>query len=240
MKKRNMAALALLAVMLLTACGRAADTVVTKEEIVVPEMSSDELLVNSLEYLLEEEPEEETGEEAQAQEEGTQTDKTVEESDRIQEESEEQEKATVICYGRDMDSGLTEEVITAEQITPDVLLNALARHNIVRLLDTKALSMEVREEDGRKLMYLDISGSFREYLMTMSMEAECIIISSIVNTFLSNYDADAVYITVEGETLVTSHASYTEALADYTPGEMMTRLTAAEDNAKSTSKDDSP
>ena len=63
MKKRNMAALALLAVMLLTACGRAADTVVTQEEIVVPEMSSEELLVNSLEYLLEEEPEEEPGQE---------------------------------------------------------------------------------------------------------------------------------------------------------------------------------
>ncbi len=58
MKKRNMAALALLAVMLLTACGRAADTAVTTEEFVVPEMSSKEMLVNSLEYLLEEEPDE--------------------------------------------------------------------------------------------------------------------------------------------------------------------------------------
>lgn len=214
MKRRNMAAFALLAVMLLTACGRTADTVVTKEEIVVPEMSSKDMLVNSLEYLLEDEP---------------QTDQPVEAGDEIQEESEEQEKATVICYGKDMDSGLTEEVITADHITPDVLLGALARHNIVPLLDTKALSMEVREEDGRKLMYLDLSGSFREYLMTMSMEAECIIISSIANTFLANYDADAVYITVEGETLVTSHMSYTEALADYTPGEMMTYLTAAKE-----------
>ncbi len=227
MKKRNMAALALLAVMLLTACGRTADAVVTKEEIVVPELSSKDMLVNSLEYLLEKEPEEETGEEAQEKE--TQTDQPVEESVRIQEESEEPEKATVICYGKDMDSGLTEEVIIAEHITPDVLLSALARHNIVPLLDTKALSMEEREEDGRKLIYLDLSGSFREYLMTMSMEAECIIISSIVNTFLANYDADAVYITVEGETLVTAHTSYTEAMADYTPGEMMTFLTAAED-----------
>ena len=61
MKKRNMAALALLAVMLLTACGRTADAVVTKEEIVVPELSSKDMLVNSLEYLLEKEPEEETG-----------------------------------------------------------------------------------------------------------------------------------------------------------------------------------
>ena len=111
MKKRNMAALALLAVMLLTACGRTADAVVTKEEIVVPELSSKDMLVNSLEYLLEKEPEEETGEEAQEKE--TQTDQPVEESVRIQEESEEPEKATVICYGKDMDSGLTEEVITA-------------------------------------------------------------------------------------------------------------------------------
>ncbi len=224
MKMRNMAALALLAVMLLTACGRAADAAVTTGEIVVPEMSSKDMLVNSLEYLLEEE----IGEEAQTQEEKTQTDQPAKESDRTQEESEEQEKATVICYGKDMDSGLTEEVITAERITPDVLLSALARHNIVPLLDTKALSMEEREEDGRKFIYLDLSKSFREYLMTMSVEAECIIISSIVNTFTANYHADAMYITVEGETLVTSHASYTEALADYTPGEMMTYVTAAQ------------
>ena len=63
MKRRNMAALALLAVMLLTACGRAADAVVTTEEMVVPEMSSKDLLVNSLEYLLEDETGGEAGEE---------------------------------------------------------------------------------------------------------------------------------------------------------------------------------
>lgn len=227
MKMRNMAALALLAVMLLTACGRAADATVTTGEIVVPEMSSKDMLVNSLEYLLEEEPEEETGEEQTeteaARDEETQVDQDLETAD------EDHAPAAVICYGRDMDSDLMREEITSGEVTPDVLLNALAKHNIVPLLDLKALSMEEREEDGRKLLYLDLSGSFREYLLTMSTEAECIIISSIVNTFVSNYDADAMYITVEGETLVTSHASYTEALADYTPGEMMTYVTAAQD-----------
>lgn len=62
----------------------------------------------------------------------------------------------------------------------------------------------------------------------MSKEAECIIISSIVNTFVSNYDADAVYITVEGETLVTSNAEYTEAVEGHTPEELMDKLAAAE------------
>ncbi len=236
MKKRNMAALALLAVMLLTACGRAADMAVTTKEIVVPEMSSKDMLVSSLEYLLEEEPEEADGdgeEAAKEKEPETAADKSAMESDELLEEREgQEEKATVICYGKDVDSGLTEEVITADQITPDVLLNALARHNIVPLLDTKALSMEVREENGRKLIYLDLSRSFREYLMTMSLEAECIIISSIVNTFTSNYHADAVYITVEGETLVTSHAEYTEAVSGYTPGELLTYLQTAQDEEK--------
>lgn len=225
MKRRNMAALALLAVMLLTACGRAADAVVTTEEMVVPEMSSKDLLVNSLEYLLEDETGEEAGEET------AQTEETEKEA-VTEDDGAEDEKATVICYGKDMDSGLLEEVITAEEITPDILLNALARHNIVPLLDTKALSMEEREEDGRKLIYLDLSGSFREYLMTMSMEAECIIMSSLVNTFTANYHVDAMYIMVEGETLVTSHAAYTEALPDYTPGELMTYLTALQDGGE--------
>lgn len=220
MKKRNMAALALLAVMLLTACGRAADASVTMEEIVVPEMSSKDMLVNSLEYLLEEESEEEIGEEPE------------EEIEEEQEEEEAAQKKAVICYGRYMESDLTQEEITAEEITPDVLLNALARHNIVPLLDSKALSMEEREEDGRKLLYLDLSGSFRDYLMTMSTEAECIIISSIVDTFMSNYDVDAVYITVEGETLITSNAEYTEAISERTPREIMAYLTAAENETE--------
>ncbi|MDE5939372.1 MAG: GerMN domain-containing protein [Lachnospiraceae bacterium] len=231
MKKRNMAALALLAVMLLTACGRAADASVTMEEIVVPEMSSKDMLVNSLEYLLKEEPEEEIGEEQETEEEAQKKEPQTEADQETPDEDHAQEKA-VICYGRDMESGLTQEEITSEEITPDVLLNALARHNIVPLLDSKALSMEEREVDGRKLLYLDLSGSFREYLMTMSAEAECIIISSIVNTFVSNYDADAVYITVEGKTLITSNAEYTEALSGDTPGEIMAYLTAAENETE--------
>ena len=222
MERGKLAALMLAVTVFLTACGGAKEAAVTTEEIVVPEMSSKDILVNSLEYLIEEEPEEETEKEETKGE-------TEEEEQSGETRDEEGEKATVICYGRDMDSGLTEEVITAQEITPDVLLGALARHNIVPLLDTKVLSMEEREEDGRKLIHLDLSGSFREYLMTMSLEAECIIISSIANTFTANYDADAVYITVEGETLATSHAEYTKAVPDYTPGELMSRLTAEKD-----------
>lgn len=156
MKKRNVAAFVLLAVMLLTACGRAADTAVTTQEIVVPEMSSKDMLVNSLEYLLEEETGEETEEEAEKEPE-TEAEKPEAEAENDKADEEGVRTAAVICYGKDMDSGLMQEEITAQEITPDVLLNALARHNIVPLLDTKALSMEEREEEGKRLIYLDLS-----------------------------------------------------------------------------------
>lgn len=230
MKKGNRAALVLIAAVLLTACGRTADTMVTTEEIVVPEMSSEDILVNSLEYLLEEEQEEQPQEEAEKGEEEATADQPEKEDVEAQEDKTE-EKGIVICYGKDLESGLIEETITAEEITPEILVGALARHNILPLLDMKVLSMESREEDGRKLLYLDLSGTFREYLQTMSREAECIIISSVANTFLTNYDADAIYIMVEGETLTTSNAEYTEAVPGYTPGELMSRL-VSEDEAK--------
>lgn len=212
MKKSNRAAFVLTIAVLLTACGRTGDATVTTEEIVVPKVYSEDILVNSLEYLLEEEPEKE-----QIQEEET--------SGETKEAEEKQpQKEAVICYGRDWNSGLKQETLQVPEITPEVLLSALARHNIVPLLDTRVLSMEEKEQDGQKVLYLDLSESFGEYMRTMSEEAECIIASSVVNTFLANYDADAVYLTVEGETLQTSNAVYSEALSACTPAEMKTLL----------------
>ncbi len=215
MKKRNRAALVLIAAVLLTACGRTADTAVTTEEIVVPEMSSKDILVNSLEYLLEEE-------QGEAQEEMPEEPETPEET-----QSKPQMEA-VICYGRDLHNDLTQETIQVSELTPEALLGALARHNIVPLLDTRVLSMEEKEQDGKKVLYLDLSGAFGEYMKTMSRDAECIIVASVVNTFLANYDVDAVYLTVEGKTLETSNAVYTEAFLGCTPLEVRELLTEEE------------
>ena len=68
MERGKLSALMLAVTVFLTACGGAKEAAVTTEEIVVPEMSSKDILVNSLEYLIEEEPEEET-EEAETEEE---------------------------------------------------------------------------------------------------------------------------------------------------------------------------
>ena len=220
MKKGKWAVFALVAVALLTACGGTAEEAVTTEEIVVPEMSSKDLLVNSLEYLLEEEqegeqePKEETEQEPEEQASG--------ETEAEQESQSETE--AVICYGRDMHSELTQETIQVTALSPEALLGALARHNIVPLLDTRVLSMEEKEQDGMTVLYLDLSRAFGEYVQTMSEEAECIIIASVVNTFLANYDVDAVYLMVEGERLETTNAVYTEEISACSPAQAQSLL----------------
>ena len=96
-------------------------------------------------------------------------------------------------------------------------------HNIVSL-DTKVLAFEQGEQDGASMLYLDLSRSAEGYLQTMSKEAECIIVASVINTFLENYDADAICLTVEGEPLGTSNTEYVEPIGRCTPEELMEML----------------
>lgn len=216
----------IIAAVSLTACGSKADREITSGEMAVPEVSSGDLLVSSLEYLLLDDEEEVQGNSNIVEEsEGTSYGQSVLAEDEVQNEE------AVIYYGDGGSVALKQETIEIEAVTPDGLISALARHNIVSL-DTKVLSFEQEEEDDAVVLRLDLSKAAGEYLRTMSKEAECIIVAAVANTFLENYDADAIYIMIEGEALATSNAAYTEALAQCTPGELLEALLSAdsEDN----------
>ena len=234
MKHRKKAVFAIIiAVVLLAACGIRSDKGVTSGEMVAPEVSSEDLLVSSLEYLLLNDEEEGTqgqGSDSSDQEEEEQD--AAEKSKDMSEQSAQTKDAVrgeeaVIYYGDGGSIALKQETIEVEAVTPDELIGVLARHNIVSL-DTKVLSFE--QEDA--VLHLDLSKAAGEYLRTMSKEAECIIVAAVVNTFLENYDADAIYIMVEGEALVTANAVYSEELAQCTPGELLEALLSddSEDN----------
>lgn len=235
MKNRNKAVLAIAAVTaILAACGSRVNETVASGEMVVPEMSSEDLLVTSLEYLLLDK--EETPEVQEVTAEGTpdaqetaqkpevpETDDSKSTSETEEQESEQEDILTekaVVYYGNGASHELNRETVALEEMTPAALVDALAKHNIVSL-DTKVLSFEEELQDEQKVLHLDLSKAAGEYLRTMSKEAECIIVASIVNTFLENYEADAIYLKVEGETLVTSHTEYTEAVGQCTVDELM-------------------
>lgn len=210
MKNRKKAFIAMvIAAVSLAACGTLADRDVTSGEMAVPEVSSEDLLVSSLEYLLLDD--DEGALDAQEQSEPTDDDMHGEEA--------------VIYYGDGGLVALQQETIEIETVTAEELINALARHNIVSL-DTKVLSFEQGEEEGTSVLYLDLSQAVGDYLRTMSREAECIIVAAIVDTFLANYDSDAIYLTVESNPLITSHAEYKEKLERCTPEELLEALNA--------------
>lgn len=236
MKKRKKMFLAVMpVVLLLAACGGInSEQSVTSNEMVAPEVSSQDLLVSSLEYLLlddtpddVQDPEQQDSQEQESEVQDTQS--IAEESENVPEEQVQSEEEmiegeeVVIYYGNGGSSSLNQEKVVIEEITPEELINALAMHNIVSL-DTKVLAFDQGEQDGALMLYLDLSRSAGGYLQTMSKEAECIIVASVINTFLENYGADAISLTVEGEPLGTSHTEYVEPIGRCTPEELMEML----------------
>lgn len=193
MKKIGKVAFAVAVVLLMTACGRKSDSTVTTGEIDAPEMSSGDLLVSSLEYLLQDDEEENIQEQEVS-------------ADTIEEEEDADSVSFVVYYSNRSCDGLNSREEKAEELTADVLIAALARHNIVSL-DTKVLSFSEEEKEEGKVLYLDLSAEMDNYLDTMTKAAKDIILDSIASTFLKNYDADIIYIQIAGEPLYQSTIS---------------------------------
>lgn len=217
-------------------------------EMAVPEMSSEEILVSSIEFLLrddEVEEEEKTQEDndptADLQETSEQSEDPgkPDETQTVQDE-EVLENEAVIYYGNGASSELSRKKVEVKDRTPEEVLKALAKYNIVSL-DTKLLAYEEEERNGDKILHIDLSKAAGEYLGTMSMEAESIIISSVINTFLENFDAYAIRITVAGKPLTSSHRVYEEELVKCTPGELLNMIKAdreGDSGASSTTNSD--
>ena len=226
--------------MLMSACGSMAGGRVDSGEIVVPEMSSEDLLVSSLEYLLQDdgdtaeretEPSTEEAPQKAEEEAENQVKEDTEENEetRLEQERAPKKNEAVIYYGNAGTYELNQEIIQIEEDPAQELLDALAKHNIVSI-DTKLISLEEREAAGEKILYLNLSRAAGEYLKTMSREAECIILASVVNTFLENYNADGVCIVVEEKPLTTKNAEYGEALKRCTPEELLERIAMYEED----------
>lgn len=193
MKRIGKVAFAVAIVLLMTACGRKSDSTVTTGEIDAPEMSSGDLLVSSLEYLLQDDEEENIQEQEVS-------------ADAIEEEEAADSVSFVVYYSNRSCDGLNSQEEKAEELTADVLIAALARHNIVSL-DTKVLSFSEEEKEEGKVLYLDLSKEMDNYLDTMTKAAKDIILDSIASTFLRNYDADIIFIQIAGEPLYQSTIS---------------------------------
>lgn len=179
---------------------------------------SKEMLVDGLEYLLSEEKQDLL---------------TISEDASLEKDSGEQDgeellpaaedtakERAVIYYSSGRMDELAAEEVEFEELTPEQLLQELARHNVVSI-DTKLLSFEEKESVQAKYLYLDLSGAFGEYLKTMTQEAECILLAAITDTYLDNYEGTELFLMVEGETLRTAYAEYQGGMKKGVPEDLL-------------------
>lgn len=141
-------------------------------------------------------------------------------------EAEELQKVR-IYYGNGTVKGLKSEEITLSEVSPETILGLLGRHNIVSI-DTKAQSFDEVNDNGSRILKLDLSKQFKDYISMMGADGEYIVMAGLTDTFLDIYDADALVLTVAGKTLETGHNTYDQPLKFY---EMKNE--AAETNALS-------
>lgn len=117
-----------------------------------------------------------------------------------------EDKKVLIYYGNDNADGIIYQEAALSELSAEALVDELAKVNIVSL-DTKVRSVFIDEKD-EKLLHLDMSKEFGEYVSMMGTAGEYIVIGGLVDTFLDAYDCERVKITVEGKTLETGHTAY--------------------------------
>lgn len=145
---------------------------------------------------------EEQGQEMKV-ESGTQTmaDETENEAD--------QGPVTFTLYNSNDDAtALVQENVEVDTLTPENVLAALIGCGILKD-DIRILSLEEADQEGEKVLNIDFSQEFGNYVASMGTSGEYMIMGSVCNTFLSAYGCERVKITVEGGVLSTGHKEYT-------------------------------
>ncbi len=107
-------------------------------------------------------------------------------------------------------TGFVVNTVEVSEITPEIIVSELAKVNICTM-NTEVLTFH---QDG-KVIELNLSKQFSNYLNMMGTSGEYIVMGSLVNTFLDAYDADSVKIMVLGAPLSTGHETYEEPLSKF-------------------------
>lgn len=111
---------------------------------------------------------------------------------------------------------VTEETIT--DFTAEMITGKLVEKNVLPE-GTAVNSFEIIEGDDGRQLKLDLNASFLEKLNSMGTSGEFMIMGSVVNTFLTAYEAESIIITVDGKAPESGHCIYDEPLGFYETGE---------------------
>ena len=123
------------------------------------------------------------------------------------------ETVTITVYKSDetAENFLTDEA-EIQELTAENVLDALITAGVVNK-DVKVASFDSSDPANLKL---DLSAEVQTQASSLGTSGEYMLIGSVVNTFLTAFDAQGMTITADGKTLETGHAIYDTVLGMHT------------------------
>ena len=115
--------------------------------------------------------------------------------------------SVTIYHGNENADGFVTTEFEVEEITAEVLVEKLME---VGVLSETVILNAMEDEEGH--LNLDFNSAFADQINTMGTSGERILMGSVVNTFLTAFDAGTVSVRVDGQILESGHVIYDEPM----------------------------
>ena len=99
--------------------------------------------------------------------------------------------------------GFQTEKISIAEISPEIILTQLQENGVIPE-DVIINTFEIKNTD----IYMDFNQPLANAINSTGSSGELMIVGSIVNTYLSAYNAETLYFTINGEILESGHVIY--------------------------------
>ena len=124
----------------------------------------------------------------------------------------EKEKGAVLIYTSNANAdGFLVEVDMTSKVTARSVFQSLKKHGMVPN-EVKLNQFTTKEKDGKRILTLDLSKEFLDYVRRMGTSEEYLTMQGIVNTYLIAFDGTHMQITVDGKEIETGHNIYDEPM----------------------------
>ncbi len=137
--------------------------------------------------------------------------------------------ATIYCANEQKD-GLTQKQVEVGELSAQGLIDALSSAGVLPSEIAVHNFQKSVSAGAESTIRLDLSIEFGRYIADKSAVDEELIMGCVTNTFLSNYGADRIFITVDDQIIKTDHFEYTQELAyyEFSGGKLVTLQPSAE------------
>lgn len=109
----------------------------------------------------------------------------------------------ILYHGDENAEKLLPKEVFVPEINESVVIEQLIAAGVLR----EGIAVNTLEKNGSQLN-IDFNQEFANLVCSMGTSGEYIIVGSTVNTFLSAYQADTVFFTINGEILESGHVIY--------------------------------